>query len=63
MLNDLKKSIVIAEIKINKKRIRMSDLKMKSEKLLLHYSEYTPELIALGLEDILEDYIEMLVKL
>lgn len=53
MLNDLQKKIVMAEIKLNKKRIRLSDLKKKGEKLLKHYPGYTPEYLALGLEDAL----------
>lgn len=50
-INDLKKKIVIAEIKLNKDRIRIEGLKNKSEKLLNHYSKYTPEFLSLSLED------------
>lgn len=52
MINDLQKRIVIAEVKVNKSRIRLTDLKRKSEKLLLNYPGYTPEYLALGIEDV-----------
>lgn len=50
-INDLKKRIVIAEIKLNKDRIRLGGLKIKAESLLKHYPGYTPEYLALSLED------------
>lgn len=50
-VNDLEKRIVIAEIKLNKERIRDGILKKKAEKLLSHYPDYTPEYLFLGLED------------
>lgn len=50
-INDLKKRIVICEIKTNKERIRMAALKQKAEKLLSHYPGYHPEYLALSLED------------
>src|SRR5690606_35620788 len=40
MLNDLQKRLVIAVFKINKKRIRLSELKKKGEILLHHYPNY-----------------------
>lgn len=53
MVNDLKKRVVIGEVKLNKSRIRLVELQKKSEKLLLSYPGYTPEYLALGFEDIL----------
>lgn len=53
MINDLQKRIVIGEVKLNKSRIRLSELKKKSGKLLLNYPGYTPEYLTLGFEDIL----------
>lgn len=50
-LNDLEKRIVIAEIKLNKEKIREGNLKTKAEKLLRHYPGYSPEFLALSLED------------
>lgn len=52
MINDHKKRIVIAEIKLNKKRIRLLDLEQKGEKLLQHYPKYNPEYLMLGLDDL-----------
>jgi uncharacterized protein len=56
MINDQQKRIVIGEVKLNKSRIRFSELKKKSEKLLLNYPGYTPEYLALGLEDVLNNH-------
>lgn len=56
-INDMEKKIVTAEIKLNKSRIRLGGLKKKSGKLLASYPRYTPEWLALGLEDA-KDYIE-----
>lgn len=52
MVNDYQKRIVIGEVKLNKSRVRFAELKKKSEKLLQYYPGYTPEYLALGLEDI-----------
>lgn len=52
-LNDLNRKIVIAEIKLNKEKIRLAGLKKKAEKLLLSYSGYTPEYLSLSLDDAL----------
>lgn len=52
MINDHQKRIVIGEVKLNKSRIRLSELEQKSKSLLQHYPGYTPEFLALGLEDV-----------
>jgi len=55
-VNDLQKRIVIAEIKLNKKKISDATLRKKGEKLLRHYPGYSPEYLALGLQDA-ENYL------
>lgn len=50
-VNDMEKKIVIAEIKLNKSKIRIEGLKMKSRGLLAAYPRYTPEWLALSLDD------------
>lgn len=50
-VDDLSKTITIAEIKRDKSRIRLEGLKHKSQKLLLNYKGYTPRWLALSLED------------
>jgi hypothetical protein len=49
---------VTAEIKLNKSKIRLEGLKMKSRGLLAAYPHYTPEWLALSLEDA-RDYIPL----
>lgn len=51
-INDLKKIIVIVEIKLNKDRIRIETLKKKASTLLTQFSNYSPEFLVLSLEDI-----------
>lgn len=51
-VNDLKKELVIAEIKMNKDRIDLAGLKAKSKALIESYPKYTVEWQALGLEDV-----------
>jgi AAA+ ATPase superfamily predicted ATPase len=51
-VNDLKKRIVIAEIKCNKEKFRKEALKKKAEPLLLHYPGYTPEYLFLSLDEV-----------
>ena len=53
-VNDLRKALVIAEIKRNKSRISLSALQHKEERLLLEYQGYQVEYRALGLEDAME---------
>jgi len=52
-INDLDKKMMIAEIKRNKKRIRLEELKAKAKKLLQAYPEYSVEYLGLSLEDAL----------
>lgn len=51
-INDAQKRIVFAEIKMNKSRIDLGSLRQKSEKLLAAYPNYSPQWLALGIEDI-----------
>jgi len=51
-VNDARKTIVMAEIKLNKERINLNVLKEKSRKLLASYTGYKAEWLGLGLEDI-----------
>ena len=53
-VNDLRKELVIAEIKRNKSRISVPALKQKSERLLQEYQGYQVEYRALGLDDAAE---------
>ncbi len=55
-INDMEKTIVIAEIKRNKKKIRTEELKQRAKKLTANFRQYTPRYIALSLEDAL-DYL------
>ena len=50
-VNDLKKQITVAEIKMNKARINLDALKRKGDKLLESYQGYEVTWLALGLED------------
>ena len=50
-VNDLRKELVIAEIKRNKSRISLPALQQKAERLLQEYQDYQVEYRALGLED------------
>jgi predicted AAA+ superfamily ATPase len=50
-VNDLKKEIVIAEIKVNKNRINLSDLEKKAKNLCDDYQGYRFEFRALSIED------------
>ncbi len=50
-INDLDKKMVIAEVKRNKKRIRLEELKQKAKKLLQSYPDYSVEYLALSLSD------------
>ncbi len=51
-MNDMKKTMVIAEIKMNKDRIDLAGLKVKSKTLIASYPKYKVEWQALGLEDV-----------
>ncbi|MFH0926450.1 MAG: ATP-binding protein [bacterium] len=50
-LNDMKKEILIAEIKSKKERIDINLLKQKSAGLLATYPSYTPTWLSLSLDD------------
>ncbi len=51
-INDLKKEITLAEIKLNKSRISPDELKRKGQKLLATYPGYKAEWLSLGLDDV-----------
>lgn len=53
-VNDLKKKLVVAEIKTNKARINLEVLKRKGVKLLESYQDYEVTWLGLGLEDAAE---------
>lgn len=53
-VNDLKKKLTVAEIKVNKARINLDALRKKGEKLLESYQGYEVTWLALGLEDAAE---------
>jgi len=50
-INDMKKEMVIAEIKVNKKRVDLRVLKDKAARLLAGYPKYSVEFQSLSLED------------
>jgi hypothetical protein len=50
-VNDLKKEIVLAEIKLDKSRIRLTELSRKAQGLLAAYPGHKAEWLGLGLED------------
>jgi uncharacterized protein len=51
-INDMKKEMVIAEIKTNKNKINTEELKLKAKALILSYPGYKVSYEALSLEDI-----------
>lgn len=55
-VNDVRKKILIAEVKLNSEKINIEALKQKAVKLLKGYKGYAVEFVALGLED-LEKYL------
>lgn len=50
-VNDVKKNLVIAEIKVNKSRISLDELRKKAANLVMDFQGYSVEYRALGLED------------
>jgi AAA+ ATPase superfamily predicted ATPase len=50
-VNDIKKEVVIAEIKANKSRISLAELEKKAKNLLSDYQGYKVDFRALGIED------------
>lgn len=57
-VDDFDKTILIAEIKLNKEKIHLSKLKVKSEKFLTSYQGYRVKYEGLSLEDIEEKMIK-----
>jgi len=55
-INDLKKHIVLADIKLNKSKLNMGQLKDKAKELLASYPGYEVEWLGLSLENI-ADYV------
>jgi len=51
-INELEKKIILAEVKLNKKKIDLKRLESKSEKLLKDFKEYKIEYTDLSLEDV-----------
>jgi AAA+ ATPase superfamily predicted ATPase len=51
-INDMQKKLVIAEVKVNKKRIDLEVLKEKAKRLVADYPEYKAEYYGLSLEDV-----------
>jgi hypothetical protein len=51
-VNDLKKEITLAEVKLNKSRISPDELKRKAQRLLAAYPDYKMEWLSLGLDDV-----------
>jgi len=56
-VNDQKKKIVIADVKLDKRKLDLENLKSKSEKLLLSYPDYQIEWKGLSLECV-GDFVE-----
>ena len=50
-INDMKKSITIADIKLSSSRIDLNVLREKSAALLMDYKGYKPQVLGLSLED------------
>ncbi|NQU65418.1 MAG: DUF4143 domain-containing protein, partial [SAR324 cluster bacterium] len=57
-INDVDKTIVMVEVKLNKERINIALLQQKSKKLLTSFPGYKPRWLALGIEDI-PQYLNM----
>lgn len=54
-VDDLKKEVILAEIKLKKANIRISHLKLKAENLISQYPDFKPVFKALSAENLLED--------
>jgi len=50
-INELERKIILAEVKLNKKKIDLKKLESKSEKLLKDFKDYKIEYVKLSLED------------
>jgi hypothetical protein len=55
-INDLKKLIVIADIKLNKAKLNIGALKVKAKDLVSSYPAYEVEWLGLSIENI-ADYV------
>jgi AAA+ ATPase superfamily predicted ATPase len=53
-INEMEKRILIAEIKMNKKRINLDVLTARAQPLLKHYPDYTPMFLALSIGDVID---------
>ena len=51
-INDLEKTILIAETKLNKSKISLHKLAIKAQNLLLDYPGYKAKFLALSIEDV-----------
>lgn len=51
-VNDLKKQVVFAEVKRNKDKIKLSQLKEKSKNLQNQFRDYEVKYLGLSLEDL-----------
>lgn len=51
-INDLEKKCVIADIKLSKHKINLSQLKQKSQKLIVRYKNHDIQWVGLNLSDI-----------
>lgn len=58
-INDMQKKCVIAEIKLNKEKVNLEQLKEKAKRLEKSYSKYKFEWLSLGLQDAVQ-YISKL---
>lgn len=56
-VNDLERRVLIAELKLNKKKINLSALKAKAKNLVTHYAGYSVDYAAIGFEDV-KNYLE-----
>jgi len=50
-VNDLKKKVLIAEVKRKKEKINLQVLEVKAEKLLQRFSDYTVTFSGFSIED------------
>jgi len=51
-INDMKKEVVVAEIKLNKERIDLDGLKEKSKRIVADYPRYKFQWLSLSLQDV-----------
>ena len=49
--NDLKRQVVIAEVKRNKEKIQLSDLREKAKNIQIKFRDYEMEFVGLSIED------------